>query len=189
MDLRHRGRAGKSRGVTHEAVPNVLISIFKSQDINPSDAVILSRGEEPYALREGKALLLTHDFQVTLRLQVFDSRVIHQADDGDPVVLPSHLQHQLTGHRVHVGPLLHFRLACRGERAERDDGGDRPPRRAASLPLHPPRTAVPPQPQSFGGGGRAPTKNAPLREAAAGCSPRRLTAAIPTPYVPKAPNS
>jgi len=82
-----------------------------------------------------EVLLLTHDFEVTLRLQVFDGRVIHQADDRDAVVLPPHLQHQLTGHREHVGPLLHLGLAC-GERSgeQRDHGRELPPANAHATP-------------------------------------------------------
>lgn len=72
-------------------------------------------------------LLLTHNFQVALRLQVLDSRVVHQADDRDPVVLPSHLQQQLAGHRVHVGPLLHLRLAWGREQRVGDGGGSTSP--------------------------------------------------------------
>lgn len=60
----------------------------------------------------GPTQVLTLYFKVPLGLQVSgDSWVLHLTDHRHPVILLVHLQHQLTGHGVHVWPLLHLWFA------------------------------------------------------------------------------
>lgn len=49
-----------------------------------------------------RAAVLTLHLQVSLSLEVFHRRMIHDADDGDAVILPADGESQPTGHRVHL---------------------------------------------------------------------------------------